>query len=203
MRFLFLSLPAVAALISMTGCETLFPHKPTHLPLESPDAEPVRTRLDSLPRISSLEKATEISPKISYVKALQQNIKEGLLVEGRQGVVLSPYAPDKGEISVDGLVPGTKVKDPYTGRIMIVPLPDGMPAGDLSKIRVPKGDLFQKPKETGADVKKDDVPQPLAAPPDFKNETKADSKTEKPEDKDKKQMLAPAVTKKDIPAEKK
>jgi len=43
------------------------------------------------------------------------------MVPGRPGIVQSPYAPDQGYVDVRGLASGTQVRDPYTGRIFIVP----------------------------------------------------------------------------------
>jgi hypothetical protein len=41
-------------------------------------------------------------------------------VPGKQGFVRSPYSPDK-MTDVRGYAPGTEVKDPYTGKIFLVP----------------------------------------------------------------------------------
>ncbi len=44
----------------------------------------------------------------------------GVPVEGKAGFVRSPYSPDK-MTDVRGYAPGTEVKDPYTGKIFLVP----------------------------------------------------------------------------------
>jgi hypothetical protein len=44
----------------------------------------------------------------------------GVPVPGKQGFVRSPYSPDK-MTDVRGYAPGTEVKDPYTGKIFLVP----------------------------------------------------------------------------------
>ncbi len=44
----------------------------------------------------------------------------GVPVEGKPGFVRSPYSPDK-MTDVRGYAPGTEVKDPYTGKIFLVP----------------------------------------------------------------------------------
>ncbi|MEI6350022.1 MAG: hypothetical protein WCP06_02820 [Verrucomicrobiota bacterium] len=42
-------------------------------------------------------------------------------VPGKRGIVVSPFAPEEGYVDVRGLLSGTEVRDPYTGRIFIVP----------------------------------------------------------------------------------
>ena len=45
----------------------------------------------------------------------------GKTVPGKPGFVTSPYSPDSGLVDVRGYPPGTPVKDPYTGKIFLVP----------------------------------------------------------------------------------
>ena len=42
-------------------------------------------------------------------------------VPGRTGYVYSPYSPNSGYVDVTGLASGSQAKDPYTGRIFVVP----------------------------------------------------------------------------------
>jgi len=44
----------------------------------------------------------------------------GVPVPGKPGFVTSPFSPDK-LTEVRGYAPGTEVKDPYTGKIFLVP----------------------------------------------------------------------------------
>jgi hypothetical protein len=49
------------------------------------------------------------------------NIPYGTPVAGKAGFVTSPYAPGNGYVDVRGYPPGTEVKDPYTGKVFLVP----------------------------------------------------------------------------------
>ena len=45
----------------------------------------------------------------------------GIPVPGHKGMVTSPYSPEGNYIDVSAFVPGSAVKDPYTGKIFLVP----------------------------------------------------------------------------------
>ena len=45
----------------------------------------------------------------------------GIPVPGHKGMVTSPYVPEGNYIDVSGFAPGSAVKDPYTGKIFLVP----------------------------------------------------------------------------------
>ena len=46
----------------------------------------------------------------------------GIPVPGRKGMVTSPYTPDEGKyVDVTGFASGSVVKDPYTGKLFLVP----------------------------------------------------------------------------------
>jgi hypothetical protein len=42
-------------------------------------------------------------------------------VPGKPGYVFSPYDPSGGYVDVNGYAPGSKVKDPYSGKVFFVP----------------------------------------------------------------------------------
>ena len=45
----------------------------------------------------------------------------GKPVPGKPGYVFSPYSPNEGYVDVTGYRSGSKVKDPYSGKIFLVP----------------------------------------------------------------------------------
>ena len=53
--------------------------------------------------------------------APREDLQYGQPVVGKKGFVYSPFAPDKGQVDVEGIPAGTKVKCPYTGKTFRVP----------------------------------------------------------------------------------
>jgi hypothetical protein len=63
---------------------------------------------------------TEIKPPNAPAPT-KKDYQYGTPVPGKPGFVTSPHAPYSGYVDVRGFPPGTEVKDPYTGKIFLVP----------------------------------------------------------------------------------
>lgn len=58
------------------------------------------------------------APEAKWAKA---DIPYAIPVPGKQGFVISPFAPESGYIDVRQFPPGTDVKDPFTGKVFRTP----------------------------------------------------------------------------------
>ena len=52
---------------------------------------------------------------------VKPNIPRRSLCRAKPGYVFSPFDPGGGYVDVNGYSPGQKVKDPYSGKIFLVP----------------------------------------------------------------------------------
>lgn len=66
------------------------------------------------------EAAPAPTPPAAPTKAAKGDHPYGIPVPGKPHVVESPFSPGK-YVDVEGFPPGTEVKDPYTGKIFLVP----------------------------------------------------------------------------------
>jgi len=60
------------------------------------------------------------APPAGPTKVAKGDFPYGIPVPGKPHLVESPFSPGK-YIDVEGFAPGTEVKDPYTGKIFLVP----------------------------------------------------------------------------------
>jgi len=81
-------------------------------PTETPTPEPTPD-----PTVS----ATPTPAPTPAVAAPVRELPYGTPVPGKQGFVTSPHAPYAGYVDVRGFPPNTEVKDPYSGKIFLVP----------------------------------------------------------------------------------
>jgi hypothetical protein len=89
------------------------PSPPTQQPF-NPNAPP--------PESTTREEASTAPapPPAPSGKVAKGDFPYGIPVPGKPHLVESPFSPGK-YIDVEGFAPGTEVKDPYTGKIFLVP----------------------------------------------------------------------------------
>jgi hypothetical protein len=85
-------------------------------PASSPGASPRVTRN------TSAEKAKPSpTPAKSSASSQASQIPTAKPVPGKPGYVFSPFDPSGGYVDVNGYASGSKVKDPYSGKVFLVP----------------------------------------------------------------------------------
>jgi hypothetical protein len=130
---------ALFAVFAFTACEVDEPPRQTRRPARFPqqttttttqttqqqyppepqpfpsDVAPVQT---TPPVVQDTAAAT--APITTTTAPTKSDPPYGVPVPGKPGFVTSPFSPDK-LTDVRGYAPGTEVKDPYTGKIFLVP----------------------------------------------------------------------------------
>lgn len=81
-----------------------------------PTATPRATRTTSTESSRPLP-----SPAPHSVSAPPTQLPTAKPVPGKPGYVFSPFDPNGGYVDVTGFTPGSKVKDPYSGKVFLVP----------------------------------------------------------------------------------
>jgi hypothetical protein len=70
---------------------------------------------------STITEKSKPSPSPSRNASTQSQIPTAKPVPGKPGYVFSPFDPSGGYVDVTGYTSGQKVKDPYSGKIFLVP----------------------------------------------------------------------------------
>jgi hypothetical protein len=83
---------------------------PRSQPSPSPKSSPAKVTENAKP-----------SPSPARTTTTQSQIPTAKPVPGKPGYVFSPFDPSGGYVDVTGYTSGQKVKDPYSGKIFVVP----------------------------------------------------------------------------------
>lgn len=135
MKISSLMIPAAFALVLLAACEEESrPRKPTQASQTGSNnygyqqATPEQattfvTDATPTPTPEPTPDSSELTPTPTPAPtaATERNLLYGTPVPGKPGFVTSPHAPYAGYVDVRGFPPNTEVKDPYSGKIFLVP----------------------------------------------------------------------------------
>jgi len=85
-------------------------------------SQPSPTATPRVSRTATVEKSKpSATPASRNVTTQSPQYPTAKPVPGKPGYVFSPFDPSGGYVDVNGYTPGSKVKDPYSGKIFLVP----------------------------------------------------------------------------------
>ena len=94
----------------------------------SPQSNLVGASPTPLEQPTDLVKQEKVTPAVVVLRAAavppekaKGDMPYGIPVPGHKGMVTSPYSPEGNYIDVSAFAPGSAVRDPYTGKIFLVP----------------------------------------------------------------------------------
>jgi hypothetical protein len=94
----------------------------------SPQSNLVGASPTPLEQPTNLVKEEKVTPTVVVLRAAavpaekaKEDMPYGIPVPGHKGMVTSPYSPEGNYIDVSAFAPGSAVRDPYTGKIFLVP----------------------------------------------------------------------------------
>jgi hypothetical protein len=85
------------------------------------EAQPSAIEEPSKPAKEEKSAATVRRASAASAEEAKGDVPYGIPVPGQKGMVISPYSPEGNWVDVRAFAPGSAVKDPYTGKIFLVP----------------------------------------------------------------------------------
>jgi hypothetical protein len=121
---------ALLSLFFLSACDVQQPPPPRHRvarypqepnPQYPPQQQPFNPNGPVQPENAAAEQGpVGPAPTAAPTKVAKGDFPYGIPVPGKKNLVESPFSPGK-YVDVEGFAPGTEVKDPYTGKIFLVP----------------------------------------------------------------------------------